>query len=181
MANERPLLILDLDETVVHASEYELRAADFHVAGLFVYKRPHLDEFLRELSPHFQFAVWTSSSADYASYMVGRLFENHPLAFVWSRIRCTRRYDPELLDAHFVKDLAKVKRQGFDLKRVLMVDDSPEKLLRNYGNLVRVAPFEGNAEDDEFRHLPAYLKSLLSEQDFRRIEKRGWRKRAGDR
>lgn len=178
MSDERPLLILDLDETILHASEYKLRDADFHVAGLYVYKRPHLEEFLRELSPYFRFAVWTSSSADYASHMVGRFFESYPLNFVWSRVQCTRRYDPEMLEAHFVKDLAKVKRKGFDLKRVLIVDDSPEKLLRNYGNLVRVKPFEGNADDDELRHLHGYLISLLPELDFRRVEKRGWRNRA---
>lgn len=57
-----------------------------------------------------------------------------------------------------------------------MVDDSPEKHTRNYGNLIRVKPFEGDPSDDELVHLEKYLEFLSKEADVRHIEKRGWRK-----
>ena len=41
------LLILDIDETLVHATEEDLgRACDFETDWYVVYKRPHVDEFL---------------------------------------------------------------------------------------------------------------------------------------
>jgi len=43
----RTLLILDLDETLIYATETALdRPADFSVYGYHVYRRPHLDAFL---------------------------------------------------------------------------------------------------------------------------------------
>ena len=43
----RPLLILDLDETLIHASAQELETpAHFRVSKYWVYRRPHLDVFL---------------------------------------------------------------------------------------------------------------------------------------
>jgi hypothetical protein len=43
---EKILLILDLDETLIHASEEQLdREADFRVFGYHVYIRPHLEPF----------------------------------------------------------------------------------------------------------------------------------------
>ncbi|MEM7315243.1 MAG: NIF family HAD-type phosphatase, partial [Planctomycetota bacterium] len=42
----RPLLILDLDETLIHGSEVRLhRVEDFVVGPFHVYKRPHLGKF----------------------------------------------------------------------------------------------------------------------------------------
>ena len=48
-------------------------------------------------------------------------------SFVWSRTRCTPRFDYERWEKLYLKDLKKVKRRGYDLDRVLIVDDSPEK------------------------------------------------------
>jgi len=53
------------------------------------------------------------------------------------------------------------------------VDDSPEKLSRNYGNLVRVQPYAGGM-DDVLELLAGYLATLSEEHDVRRVEKRGW-------
>jgi RNA polymerase II subunit A small phosphatase-like protein len=78
----------------------------------------------------------------------------------------------------FVKDLAKVKRRGYALESVLAVDDSPEKLRRHYGNLVRVRPWEGEPTDDELRRLSEYLVELRGAANFRAIDKRGWNLRA---
>ncbi len=75
-----------------------------------------------------------------------------------------------------IKNFAKLRRRGFDLDRVLVVDDSPEKHVKNYGNLLRVRPYEGAVDDDELLALATYLVSLSSLRDVRSIEKRRWRK-----
>lgn len=63
------------------------------------------------------------------------------------------------------------------LARVVQVDDRTESFCLNYGNGVRVTPWYGSEEDDELPALLAYLRSLASKPDVRRIEKRGWRGR----
>ena len=49
------------------------------------------------------------------------------------------------------------------------------KLERNYGNAVYVKPFLGDSDDDELPRLAAYLRTLITVDDVRQIEKRGWR------
>lgn len=87
------------------------------------------------------------------------------------------RYDPETRDRYFVKDLKKVRARGYALEHVLVVDDTPQKHQRNYGNLVAVRPFEGDPADDELVHLGPYLETLAGVDNVRTIEKRGWRRR----
>lgn len=177
--NDPILLILDVDETLIYATEQPLaREPDFAVGPYSVYRRPFLTEFLQVCRQDFRLAVWSSSSADYLEGVLREIlpFDLAPL-FVWSRERCTRRIDPERYETVFVKDLKKVKRKGFDLARVLIVDDTAQKADRNYGNAVYVTPFFGDPADDELRPLSLYLKALSSMSDVRSIEKRQWRNR----
>lgn len=184
---DRTLLILDLDETLVHASATPLdRAADFRVAHYHVYRRPHLDDFLTAVSEMYDLAVWSSASDDYVKAVVENIFPDlGALQFVWGRSRATYRhiaytddfvanaYDPE----HFfyIKDLSKVRRIGWPLERVLIVDDTPEKCIRNYGNAIYPAPYEGSLADNELPHLASYLETLHDVPNVRKVEKRRWR------
>lgn len=171
------LLILDLDETLIHATRVPLgHPADFMFEGYSVHRRPHLDRFIAFVEANFTVAVWTSSSADYAAAVVPRIFPApERLAFVWSRKRCTPRRDWETDDLDWLKPLKKVKRFGFSLEQVIAVDDSPEKYARSYGNLVRVAPFLGDADDAELLRLERYLTVLKDVPNVRAVEKRWWR------
>lgn len=172
------LLILDLDETLIHAAaDGADREPDFCCGAHAIYRRPYLDFFLDFCCSNFDVAVWTTGGRDYARCVVEQTFAERAeaLHFVWSRSRCVHRFDEELQDWYFVKDLRKLKRRGYDLTQVLIVDDTPSKLARNYGNLVRVTPFLGDQGDDELRYLPTYLNRLLQEENVRAIEKRNWR------
>lgn len=184
----RILLILDLDETLIHAREQPLdRPADFTVYGYHVYRRPHLDAFLAECAAHFDLAVWSSAGDDYVRAVVDRIFPDPALLqFVWGRSRATfRRFsqpdDGYFLDpwdhTHYLKPLTKVRKAGWSLDRVLIVDDTPEKCLRNYGNAIYPRPYDGDVDDDELPHLMRYLLRLKDEVSVRRIEKRRWRER----
>ena len=68
------LLILDLDETLVYATKKQVRPDNNSVAGpYFVYFRPHLERFLKNLNEYYEIAVWTSSSSEYAQAVVDAL------------------------------------------------------------------------------------------------------------
>lgn len=189
-ADQKLLLILDLDETLMHASPTKLRDDfDFQVFGYFVYKRPGLDAFLLACAGKFQLAVWSSASDDYVAEMVKRIFpETLPLAFVWGRTRCTPIVMPTMDDAemynldyfsHYVysKQLKKVKRLGFDLRQVLIVDDTPAKVRNSYGNAIYPTPYTGAPDDRELEALGRYLDILKTVENTRTIEKRQWQQR----
>ena len=173
------LLILDLDETLIYATDEPLTPRfDFRAAGYYVTRRPHLREFLSFCFKTFTVAVWTSSSSDYARLVVPQIFDApERLAFVWSRQRCTRQFFAEEQDFEWVKNLKKLKTKGYDLSRTIMVDNTPKKLIRNYGNLVRVDDFRGAPDDRELQRLQLYLTDLASAENIRMIEKRGWARR----
>lgn len=173
------LLVLDLDETLIHAVETPLpNRWDFRVFDYYVYKRPGVDEFLQTCLDWFAVGVWSSSGVLYADAVVRQLLGGpERLAFVWSASNCARRYDPEAGVPVSGKDLKKLTRKGFQRERIIMIDDSPEKLAKNYGNGVIVRPFEGDPADDELRLLLKYLEVLGPVENVRAVEKRGWRSR----
>jgi RNA polymerase II subunit A small phosphatase-like protein len=173
----RKLLVLDLDETLIYANERPLaRPADFEVAPYFVYLRPGVDEFLLRVAEIYRLGVWTSSSPAYAQAVCRALFgERIPLEFVWASDRCTPTRDFTLDTWSQAKRLKKLRRRGYSLEHVVVVDDSPEKHTKNYGNLVQVSPFEGDPADSELRLLLPYLEKLHEVENVRAIEKRRWR------
>ncbi|NTX03290.1 NIF family HAD-type phosphatase [Myxococcus sp. CA040A] len=187
MDPDKLLLVLDLDETLIHAREAPLeRAADFRVFGFHVYARPHLERFLTECAARFRLAVWSSAADAYVAAIVHHLFppELRP-ELVWGRSRCTFSVDrARVLEEGFMdpsshyeyaKKLHKLKRRGFRLERVLIVDDTPAKCLHNYGNAIYVRPFEGQVDDIELLALSDYLATLADVPNVRVLEKRGWR------
>ena len=173
----RPLLILDLDETLIHGTEEPLaRPGDLQIGPFHVYLRPHAELFLVSVSEWYDTAVWSSASPAYVRAVVKRLFVEAPAPrFVWSSERCTMRLHPETGEHYWLKDLKKVRRAGYRLERVLALDDSPEKLARHYGNLVRVRPFTGSEDDTELTRLLRFLEQIRHQPNFRRVEKRFWR------
>jgi len=174
----RPLLILDLDETLIYGAEQELdRPSDFCVGQFLIYKRPHLDTFLYAVHALFDLAIWSSASHDYVTGIASRLGKKHGIdwLFVWSRNNCIKRMDMELFETNYLKDLKKTKRFGYPKERILIVDDTRKKVSRNYGNAIYPIPFEGDSNDDELKHLKNYLVRISSQSNFRKIEKRRWR------
>ena len=146
---DRNLLILDLDETLIHSTETELEySAEFKVDRYYVYTRPHLQQFLQFCFENFQVAVWTASSGDYAQPIIDRIFP-HPqhLAFLWSNDRCTLKFNWQTGEYQFVKGLKKVKKRGCPLANILFVDDRPENLVRQYSNLIQVRPLLGDRNE----------------------------------
>lgn len=167
----KKLLILDLDETLIYAMP--------NGGGYDVSERPHLAEFLVEMASCFEVAIWSAGSRDYVDAIVSRsVVPRVSPVFVWANERCTCRRDPDTWDWIWAKPLAKVKRRGYKLADVLIVEDDPLKVRGNYGNAIYVQPYFGAESDDDLYWLKYYLPTLAEVPDVRRIEKRGWRKSA---
>jgi TFIIF-interacting CTD phosphatase-like protein len=175
---DRPLLILDIDETLIHGTEISLgRPGDFMAGDYHIYLRPHVEEFLLTVYSGYNLACWSSASESYLSIIMAELMphpELQPL-FTWDRRRCTPRLDIASDRFYFLKNLKKVRRRGYDLRRVLILEDEPIKVNRHYGNAVYVKPFFGDVEDSELLKLSRYLLSIQYTPNFRELEKRDWR------
>lgn len=184
--DNKTLLILDLDETLVFATTKQLeRAADFEVFNYYIYKRPYLKEFINSVNKDYQLAVWSSASDDYVQEVTQEIFSKDiDLKFVWGRSRSTYRkrmrmdpYTDWYDNSHFyyIKNLKKLKRQGYQLQRILIVDDTPHKAQNNYGNAIYPTEYQGDIKDNELKKLSYYLKTLKDKTNVRTIEKRNWR------
>jgi RNA polymerase II subunit A small phosphatase-like protein len=173
----RPLLILDLDETLISSTESKPAAGhDFRMFHYFVRKRPNCDAFIQNVSKWFDLAVWSASSDDYATQIAEMLFKDHAkLEFVWGRTRCTPRFSPEMNRYYHLKNLRKVKKRGFDLNRVLIIDDSAETAQHNFGNHLKLNEYNGEVDDSELSDVLPFLKWLAPHENYRNLDKRNWR------
>lgn len=179
--NKQNLLILDMDETLVHTTEDVPlpRGADFTVLdSLHVHLRPGLARFFSRVSPTYKIGFWSAGGHDYVHAVLARIVPaSLTPEFIWTSNRCTRRRDDNKGDSYVIKDLNKLRRKGYDLSRTLIADDDVRTASRNFGNLVSVQPFEGDPDDDELESLGDYLLSIQNIGNFRTLEKRGWRAR----
>ena len=171
------LIILDLDETLVHATENVLTIpCSFRFDKYFVYQRPLLRQFLIDLSKHFSIGVLSSADDDYVNEIVRHIKpDNVDFVVVWGRSKCSLKRDLSFDTYCFEKRLDKLKKKGFRLEQILMVDDSPEKSRTNYGNAIHIKQFTGDVNDNELEFLYRYLLTLKTAENVRTIEKRKWR------
>lgn len=173
----KPLLIFDLDETLVRAGhEIQGRLPDFESCGWEVYLRPYLKELLLGAGESYRLAIWSVGGELYVNSTVAQFWpQDLPIEFVWTRDRCTRRFDPEWHRQYWIKCLKKTKRRGYSIKQTLIVENDAYKCQRNYGNAIYVEDYLGQEDDNELELLLKYLKWLSPHPNYRTIEKRGWR------
>ena len=171
------LLILDLDECLLHSvyeSEFSTQSYDFLKNSFEVlggqYRtmlRPNLDIFLEFAFENFDVAVWTAAGRDYAEFIINKMGINiSDLKFFYSEKNCTPQYDygEGWGMGHYVykKNISKLSKKGFNMDKVLMVDDKPEHI-DSYGNVIKIKPFYGDTDDIELIKLKEYLNKIKDE------------------
>jgi RNA polymerase II subunit A small phosphatase-like protein len=172
----RLLVVLDLDETLIRADAATPESgAEFVLGPYRVRRRPFAGEFIQGLQEFAEVGFWSSGTDTYVAEIAAKITPpGASIQFQWGRSRCTRRYDPERHEEYWVKDLKKIRRMGYALERTIVVDDSPEKAERNFGNYIRVPPFLGDPSDRLLPQLLAYLRMLVEVPNVRVLEKRHW-------
>jgi RNA polymerase II subunit A small phosphatase-like protein len=174
----RRLLVLDLDETLIHTQkEIPHQFPDFIFDGFFVFFRPNYKDFLKECGKYYDIGIWTASTSSYAHPIVTELFRSlPPPVFIFSRDKCSQRIDWKNKEMFYVKRLKKVRKLGYSLTTTLVVDDRPETFQENYGNGIEIKPYYGQEEDEELYWLVQYLISLNDEPDVRLVDKSFWKR-----
>lgn len=157
----RQLLVLDLDETLIHTNfEWSIMPPnyDFHGTIDAVYmrtqERPGVRGFLESVHAWFRVVVFTAGTQPYAEYVVKNVFPAGINPVIHSRVECVAMNTENDTSHIYIKDLQKVR--GFDKDHTIFVDDREYSFLQR-DNGVRVQPYTGDASDSELFYLCAYL------------------------
>ena len=168
---KQKLIVFDLDETLIHATQQPLAsAADLRWEDFHIYKRPGLDAFLTACSTLAEIAIWSSADDDYVAGIARQIIPaGIKPTFVWGRSQCWVKIVQQPVDAshpgitrkvrQWIKPLEKIRRKGYKMQNLLIIDDSHAKVIDNPGNYLLIAPFEGNPADQELAHLTTYLQN----------------------
>jgi len=172
----KPLLIFDLDETLLYATKKNpSRVPDVVFEEYHVYFRPGYDKLISELVNYYDISIWSSAGDNYVAFMADAIKPvGVEFVFVWGYSRCTQKYDLDMGHHYMLKNLKKPKKKGYSLNKMLIVDNTPSKVQANYGNAVYIKDYEGNETDTELYRLKDYLIRIHDLPNYRKIEKRNW-------
>ncbi|KGL77757.1 Carboxy-terminal domain RNA polymerase II polypeptide A small phosphatase 1, partial [Tinamus guttatus] len=158
-------VVIDLDETLVHSS-FKVGdapgAAPSHLP-VYVLKRPHVDEFLQRMGELFECVLFTASLAKYADPVADLLDK-------WGAFRARLfRESCVFHRGNYVKDLS---RLGRDLRRIIIVDNSPASYIFHPDNAVPVASWFDNMADTELLDLLPFFERLSKVEDVYTVLKK---------
>ncbi|KAL1919158.1 uncharacterized protein VTP21DRAFT_2540 [Calcarisporiella thermophila] len=164
-------LVLDLDETLIHStSRGSFKADAHHVEVLvdnhaclyYVYKRPHVDYFLRKVSEWYRVVVYTASMAEYADPVIDWL---DPRGSIISA-RYFRKSCIQGDDGSYFKDLTIIEP---DLSKVCLVDNSPASFCLNQENGIPIESWINDPNDEALLDLLPFLDALRFTEDVRSV------------
>ena len=173
--NNKKTLILDLDETLVH-SLFEPEKMnniaikpDIHLKiffnnkyqEIFVYKRPFLDIFLKEMHKIFNIYVFTASIEKYAKPLLEKLDKNKLIIKKFYRESCL------LSEGKFIKNLNSLNL-NLKLKDIIIVDNNPFSFKFNKNNGIPIKSWHFDKSDCELIKIIPLLKYLSKTDDIRK-------------
>lgn len=144
MSSERPLVILDLDNTCISAIEHQhIHHVPYHDAFRHIdleniyriYERPGLQEWLDYLFSIYKVGIWTAAGLHYALFVVSHFITvNHPhreIEFIMWDKHCNysaRRTKGQIKQITLLEPL-------YDIKTTVLLDDN-ESVLRQSMNTI---------------------------------------------
>ncbi|CAL8255190.1 carboxy-terminal domain RNA polymerase II polypeptide A small phosphatase 2 [Gadus morhua] len=152
-------VVIDLDETLVHSSFKPISNADFIVPveiegtthQVYVLKRPYVDEFLQRMGELFECVLFTASLAKYADPVTDLLDQGSVFRARLFRESCVFH------QGCYVKDLS---RLGRDLRKTLILDNSPASYIFHPENAVPVLSWFDDVDDVELLNLLPVFEDL---------------------
>jgi CTD small phosphatase-like protein 2 len=163
-AINRKTLVLDLDETLIHADfDGVFQGHDHQITFLHadeevtvpIFLRPGLQEFLEKCSKQFEIFVFTASKQVYADAVLNLLDPDNRIF----KQRFYRESCIKVAGKLFLKDLRIFGNRR--LEDIILVDNSMYSLVPQLSNGVLINSFYNDKEDRELLNLLNYLENYL--------------------
>lgn len=159
IASKKPVLVLDLDETLIHSTvnntdKGELMSyynEDKKLVKFRVIKRPYVDEFLKELKKYYTLILFTASERLYADTCLTLIDPEN-------KIFSHRLYKDSCMVINKqlgIKDLRMFKK--LDRDNVFIVDNNPTCYMFQFSNAIPIRSFYGSSSDVELLKLTKIL------------------------
>ena len=158
--NSKLKIILDLDNTLIYSTVQKIDKLQNGILidnKFYVYKRPHLDNFLSTLSEFCDLAVYTSSTQEYADKVLSFIDKHNLIHEKFYRHNCIYSNNK------YFKDVMKF---NFQNKKLLIIDDNPKCYLNMKDNIIQIKFWNGDAKDDSLLKIKNIIKSFYSSGKF---------------
>ena len=166
--SSKKTLVLDLDETLVHSSieapsEYDLKLnvrLEASQVDIYVCLRPWATEFLKKVAEKYEVVIFTASLREYADPVIE--FIDH------EKVVSSRLFRTECLsyNGFYIKNLSYL---GRDLKKVVIVDNSPISYTFHPYNAVAIRSWYNDKTDRELEEVYNVLMSLSNVEDIPKV------------
>ena len=173
----KKILVLDLDETLIHSFFESLENPDFEINinlydeikdiecnKIYVSKRPGLDIFFNELNKFYKIYIFSSSPQDYVSKITKEIDKNKIILKCFSKNDCLTVPGGDHYNI-YIKDLLKIDK---DLSKIVILDDNITSFSLQTENGIPIKSWYGNKQDIELFKLIPLLKKLSNYKDVRK-------------
>ncbi|CAD8200634.1 unnamed protein product [Paramecium pentaurelia] len=158
--NKSKVLLLDLDETLIHCSSSK-EQAQVNINQISFNVRPYTNYFLNKLSQVYSIFIFTASSPSYASIVVDYLDPDQTkIIGIFSRNHCM-----ETKNGFFIKDLRTLK--DIDLSSTIIVDNLAHSFGLQIDNGIPILEWNSDEKDEELKQLTEYLIKASQVEDVR--------------
>ena len=177
--NRKKLAVFDLDETLIHGvvniSNYKkeeniisITLPSKKIAKIGVNIRPHWKESIERVSNLYTIAIYTASHKSYADAVLNFLDPENK--YFYNRLYRSNCIDCKLDGKDlYIKDMNIF--EDFDLKDILIVDNSVMAFAYNLDNGIPILPYYDAEKDFELLFVAYYFESLYNCDDLRVINK----------
>ena len=157
------ILVLDLDSTLVYASQNKLQNEMSYKKfnGLYIYIRPYVKNFLLTVSKYYTVFVFTAGIASYASFVVSMLEEHIGMNII---TKIYSRNDCYMITPFVIKDLKIITS---DLKSCILVDDTLSTSYLQPYNHIHIKAWHGDPNDKMMANLLNTILFLYFTKDVR--------------
>ena len=172
--NDKKILILDLDETLVHSSFCPFNCEDENNINpdifftiffnnkyydVYVLLRPYFHEFLDKMSKIFDIYIFTASIKEYAEPLLIKLDKKNLIKKKLFRDNCTLSEDNK-----YIKDLNNLNE---NLKNIILIDNNPNSFRYNKCNGIPIKTWHYEQSDRELIKIIPFLIFLSTVDDVR--------------
>lgn len=168
----KKLLVLDLDETLVHSSFNKVDNADMIIPlsiedpvskatishQVYVYKRPYVDEFLETMAKYYELAIFTASLQVYCDAVMEKLDPSGLCVHRLYRDSCIQS------NGVFVKDMSIL---GRPIESVIILDNCAASYMFQPENGILAIAFYDDKSDTFLKDIEETMIHLSRVEDVR--------------